>query len=96
MHEVIQVEKKYQATLHLFNQSQEQPKLECTPDHFLETTYTQQHYENNEAFKKNESINQKPNPEEINEKLYLKSLVMQIMNFIGQMETFLFKSQAHS
>ena len=65
MHEAVQVEKKYQATLHLFNQSQEQPKLECTPDHFLEATPTQQHYENNEAFKKNESINQKPNPEEI-------------------------------
>ena len=59
LHEAIQVEKKYQATLHLFNQSQEQPKLECTPDHFLETTHTQQHYERNEAFKKNESINQK-------------------------------------
>ena len=48
-------------TLHLFNHSQEQPKLECTPNHFLETTHTQQHYENNDAFDKNESINQKPN-----------------------------------
>ena len=100
MHDAIQVEEKYHAALHLFNRSQEQPKLECTPDHFLEMTHTQQHYENNEAFKKNESINQKPNPEEIkmskNEIKYPKSLVMQIMNFIGQMETFLFKSQTHS
>ena len=31
-----------------------------------------------------------------NEIKYPKSLVMQIMNFIGQMETFLFKSQTHS
>ena len=60
MHDAIQVEEKYHAALHLFNRSQEQPKLECTPDHFLEMTHTQQHYENNEAFKKNESINQNP------------------------------------
>ena len=64
MHEAIQVEKKYHATLHLFNQSQQLPKLECTPNHFLETTHTQQQYENNEAFQKNKCTNQKPNPDE--------------------------------
>ena len=60
MHEATQVKKKYHVTLHLFNQSQQQPKLECTPNHFLETTHTQQHSENNEAFQINKSINQNP------------------------------------
>ena len=64
LHEAIQVEKKYHATLHVFNQSQQQPKPECTPNPFLERTHTRQHYENNEAFQKNESII-KTNPEEI-------------------------------
>ena len=64
MHEAIQAENKYHKTIHLYNQSQQQQKLECTPKHILKTTHTQQHHENNQTIQKDESINQEPSPEE--------------------------------